>query len=349
MSDSDNADKANALAIDYRPTRLKHFYGNETATSIVRGMLESKRIPRAILFCGPTGSGKTTLARIVATAINEAPSFAKSGTKEANCGSEGGVNDARGWLEEARFLPARNFQIFLLDEAQGLTKPAVDALLKQLESEKSRAVWLLCSNEPDRLIATLRGRCKIINLKYPDEDAAIRLLTRACNGEDFLQPTDKYEREFKLFYRMSGGDPRVMLSGLSNFVDAFGKKPKPGSVPKDRIIELFRAPSSLQIDFPLVDYILKGKPRAIVERVRGFIWRMDMKFTADLLKDLTLAMERAVVENGKEAELIVKVCEKIAVAATKITGAPVMISAPLIYNAIVQSAMYMRDYHKAED
>lgn len=135
MSDNADMSRPNTLAITYRPTKLKHFYGNETTVSIIKGMLENRRIPRAILFCGPTGSGKTTLARIVATAINEAETFRKSGTKYANCGSEGGVNDARGWLEEARFLPALNFQIFLLDEAQGLTKPAVDALLNQLESE----------------------------------------------------------------------------------------------------------------------------------------------------------------------------------------------------------------------
>ena len=343
MSDNADMSRPNTLAITYRPTKLKHFYGNETTVSIIKGMLENRRIPRAILFCGPTGSGKTTLARIVATAINEAETFRKSGTKYANCGSEGGVNDARGWLEEARFLPALNFQIFLLDEAQGLTKPAVDALLNQLESENSRAVWLLCSNEPDRLIATLKGRCKILTVRYPDEDAALRLMGRACDGEGYLQPIEKYERELKLFYRMSGGDPRVMLSGLSSFVDAFGKKPKPGSVDKSRIMELFQAPSSLQIDFPLVDYILTGKVQGIVSRIRGFIWRMDIKFTADLLKDLTTAMEKAVMEKSKDAVDIAKVCEKIGTAATKITGAPVMISAPLIYGAIIQSAMYMRD------
>lgn len=332
---------AESLATKHRPKGLKDYIGNENATKLIEGFVKNKSVPSLILIAGPTGAGKTTLAYIIAKLINEASSFEESGAKEVHCNVDSGVQYARDLVASARFLPAgRNFNVYIMDEFHQLTQQASDVFLKEFETS-SKNVWIILTNEPHKLLATIRGRAKIINLEYPDEHDANRILSRICKREKFLIPTKRYRPIFKAIFQASGGDPRSMISALGSFVDIHGKTPK--SFSGAQIDKLFAHKSQLDIGFPLVEYILNGNAKAIASNIKGFTYRMDMKFLGYLCSDL-LKISESEIATGRTSRghRLLKVVEKLALAGSKITNTPVIISGPLIYASILQCALYMK-------
>src|SRR5262249_28030755 len=143
------------LARKYRPRIFADVVGQEVATGTLKGAIEEGRVGHAYLFCGPRGTGKTTIARIFAKALNcernseKDPHADPCGTcercraadegsdvdlVEIDAASNRGIDDIRGLRESASYRPMRaRFKIYIVDEAHMLTKEAVNAFLKTLE------------------------------------------------------------------------------------------------------------------------------------------------------------------------------------------------------------------------
>src|SRR3989338_878755 len=138
----------------YRPQSFEDVAGQENTVKILKNAISKKRIAHAYLFSGPRGTGKTTVARILA---REAGCFEED-INEIDAASSRGIDEARALREAVRVLPLRSpYKVYIIDEVHMLTKEAFNALLKTLEEPPEHAIFILATTElikvPDTIIS----------------------------------------------------------------------------------------------------------------------------------------------------------------------------------------------------
>ncbi|THB63057.1 MAG: DNA polymerase III subunit gamma/tau [Desulfovibrio sp.] len=167
-----------SLTAKYRPQRFKDVAGQETVRTVLSLAAAEDKIAPAYLFSGTRGVGKTTIARILAKAINcaQAPT-AEPCNECANCrqitqssgvdvieidgASNRGIDDARRLREDIGFAPMEfRYKVFIIDEAHMLTREAFNALLKTLEEPPGHVTFILATTEPHKFPATIISRCQ---------------------------------------------------------------------------------------------------------------------------------------------------------------------------------------------
>lgn len=156
------------LAETMRPTTLDGIIGNTHITIPLRKQLETGTLSQTIMINGQFGSGKTTVAKIIANEL-------KADVYEIDCGSDGGVERMREVVDSAyrSSLFAEN-KVFILDEVHGLSKQAQSALLKTLEESKPNTYFILLTTDPKKLLPTIRSRCVVYEtLSANKEDIGI--------------------------------------------------------------------------------------------------------------------------------------------------------------------------------
>lgn len=148
----------------YRPTRFGDVRGQEAVIAALEGAVRTGRIPHALLFAGPRGTGKTSVARIFAREI---------GTKdidvyEIDAASNRGIDDVRILREAVLSLPYESpYKVYIVDEVHMLTKEAFNALLKTLEEPPSHVIFILATTELDKLLETIVSRCQVYRFQAP--------------------------------------------------------------------------------------------------------------------------------------------------------------------------------------
>ena len=176
-----------SLATKYRPIKMKDVIGQEDFKNMVRTIQKTGVVPKAVLFTGDTGKGKTTLARVLARYINKVTEISQANDIfEYNIGVNGTADDIRDLVSKLRYMPRNpsHKSIYILDEVHRLTKTSASALLKEIEEPPSHVVFLLCTNEPDALLQTIRNRCEKVNLAPYTHDEIMQLLTKICTEEN---------------------------------------------------------------------------------------------------------------------------------------------------------------------
>lgn len=151
-----------ALYRKYRSRTLKEVLGQDHVTGILGRALEKGRISHAYLLTGPRGTGKTSVARILAHEINKLP-YDESANHldiiEIDAASNNGVDDIRSLREKARVAPvSANKKIYIIDEVHMLSKPAFNALLKTLEEPPEHVVFIMATTDADKLPSTILSR-----------------------------------------------------------------------------------------------------------------------------------------------------------------------------------------------
>src|SRR5882724_7797955 len=172
------------LARKYRPQRFADVAGQDHVTRTLMNALQQQRIAHGYIFSGHRGIGKTTIARILASALNcrnaigssERPSPEPCGhcdsctevrqgmavdVIEIDAATNRGIDEIRELRDAARYAPARDrYKIYILDEAHQITEAAFNALLKTLEEPPSHVIFMMATTEPENIPQTIRSRCQ---------------------------------------------------------------------------------------------------------------------------------------------------------------------------------------------
>lgn len=173
----------------FRPDTLDKVVRQEHIVKILKNQIESGKIGHAYLFCGPRGTGKTSVAKIFARAINcESPVNGSPCGKCATCralaegsnldiseidaASNNGVDEMRDLREKVQYPPvAGKYKVYIIDEVHMLTASAFNAVLKTLEEPPAHAVFILATTEPQKIPATILSRCMRFDFKLiPQHD-----------------------------------------------------------------------------------------------------------------------------------------------------------------------------------
>ncbi len=172
-----------ALYRKWRPQRFSEVVGQEVVVSIIQNAIKNNRVSHAYLFAGPRGVGKTTVARILAKALNceKGPSVepcnecsicrkitegSSFDVLEIDGASNRGVDEVRALKERVNLAPVEGrYKVYIIDEVHMLTVEAFNALLKTLEEPPPHVIFILATTEPHKLPLTIRSRCQFLAFK----------------------------------------------------------------------------------------------------------------------------------------------------------------------------------------
>jgi DNA polymerase III subunit gamma/tau len=226
------------IARKYRPRSFAELIGQEHVRTTLENAIAQKRIAHGYIFSGQRGTGKTTVARILARCLNciEGPTATPCG-KCASCleitggntvdvieidaASNRGINEMRELRENVRYRPARDrYKVFIIDEAHQITTEAFNALLKTLEEPPEWVVFVLCTTEVHKIPTTIASRCQQFSFRSVDFAEIVERMEYICQQEGIEADAEV----LSVLAQMGEGSVRDSLSALDQAIACCGVK-----------------------------------------------------------------------------------------------------------------------------
>jgi DNA polymerase-3 subunit gamma/tau len=228
------------LARRYRPQSFKEVIGQNHVIKTLTNALKHQKLSHALLFSGIKGTGKTTVARIIAKALNcqnlidnyepcnecsnclEISKGIFVDVIEIDAASNRGIDQIRELIENLKFAPVKGkVKVYIIDEAHMLTREASNALLKSLEEPPSHVYFILATTEPNKLLPTILSRCQRYDFKRLEHPLIVKYLKEVCEKENYQIE----EEALELIAKEAQGSLRDALSLLDQAM-AYGSKTK---------------------------------------------------------------------------------------------------------------------------
>ncbi len=281
------------FARKYRPQGFDQVVQQDHVTRTLMHAISAGRVSHAILFTGPRGTGKTTVARILAKAMNcaQGPTPTPCNTCrscveitnghaadvfEIDGASNNSVDQVRELRENLKYMPSHSrYKIYIIDEVHMLSLAAFNALLKTLEEPPAHVLFIFATTEPQKIPVTILSRCQRHDLRRMDLAAIVAQMERICEQEGVAIE----QESLTLIAREAGGSMRDALSLLDHVLAC-----AEGAVTGALVAELLGAAEQRHL-FELSAALLARDMRQALEKVDG-VWRqgLEMKrFYADLV------------------------------------------------------------------
>jgi DNA polymerase-3 subunit gamma/tau len=280
------------IARKYRPQRFADVVGQEHVTQTLANAIEQKRIAHAYLFCGPRGTGKTTIARIFAKCLNctggpktnfddadsrciEIAEGRSLDVLEIDGASNNGVEQVRELRETCKYAPANSsFKIYIIDEVHMLSTAAFNALLKTLEEPPAHVKFMFATTDPEKVLPTILSRCQRFDLRRIPSALITKHLAHVAKQEKVKID----EAALHAIARGAEGGMRDAESTLDQLISFCGDK-----IEEADVLSMFGLAAQSQI-LGLSKAVLAGEIQAALTELNGLA--QNGKDLGRLLSDL---------------------------------------------------------------
>src|SRR5579862_8871622 len=278
------------LARKYRPQRFADVAGQDHVTRTLLNALIQGRIAHGYIFSGHRGIGKTTIARILAQAVNcrtevgsvDRPSPEPCGqcdscievrqgnavdVIEIDAATNRGIDEIRELREAARYSPARDrFKIYILDEAHQITEAAFNALLKTLEEPPAHVVFMMATTEPENIPQTIRSRCQHFSFHAVKFDDILAQLKAIATQEE----VDAEGGALALLAEAGDGSMRDALSIMDQAIASAPVENGRPSLSESQIRELMGSVPNAVFE-RLLDAVAQGQSAELMEQLNTLV------------------------------------------------------------------------------
>lgn len=210
-----------ALYRKYRPENFGEVLGQDHIVKAIDGALKAGKVSHAYLLCGPRGTGKTTIARIIARELGSSV----NDIYELDAASNRGIDDIRSIKDSVQTMPFDSkYKIYILDEVHMFTKDAWNALLKTIEEPPKHVIFILATTELEKVPDTIVSRCQSFMFKKPTDSILSSAITNVAKKEGYTLE--------------EGGSALIALLADGAFRDAYGTLQKVISFSNNKKISL---------------------------------------------------------------------------------------------------------------